>query len=71
VVAAENAISQARSFWSVQTRSGRVVEAAGFANSPGALGGRLEEESNRVRPSTAPSPPELPSQRYSNVSRLD
>ena len=41
MVAAENAISQARSFWSVQTRSGRVVEAAGFANSPGALGGRL------------------------------
>lgn len=31
MAAAENAISQARSFWSAQTRSGRMVEAVGFA----------------------------------------
>ena len=73
MAAAENAISQARSFWSVQTRSGRVVEAAGFAKAPrlgghpGALAGILEEESNSLGlPPSLPRPPELPSQRYSN-----
>src|SRR6516225_8467565 len=36
------------------------------------LAWRLEKESNRVRPATESSPPpEFPSQRYSNFSRLE
>ena len=63
VAAAENAISQAP-FWSVQTRSGRVVEAAGFAKSLGLWPGGLRR--NRTAFGLPPSlrPPELPSQRY-------
>src|SRR5262249_31005866 len=39
---------------------------------PGALAGRHQKGSNRVRPSTESSPPpELPSQRYSNSSVVD
>jgi len=71
VAAAENAISQAP-FWSVQTRSGRVVGAAGFAKSLGLWPGGLRR--NRTGfglPPSLPRPPEFPSERYSNSSRVD
>jgi hypothetical protein len=69
VAAAENAISQAP-FWSVQTRSGKVVGAAGFAKSLGLWPGGLRR--NRTGSAFHRVFPARPNclQRYANFSRV-
>jgi len=61
VVAAENAISQARGVYRHEAagwlRLRDLQKAPRLGGHPGALAGRPEKGSNRVRPSTESSPP--------------